>query len=64
MASNLIKSWGDHEVRFEHSEWALTMGCPVELRGRVRDTGRAIGSVCTQVVIQVMSVEELGGEGV
>lgn len=36
----------------------------LELRGKVRARGRAIGSVCKQVLIQVLSVDELGGEGV
>lgn len=36
----------------------------LELRGQVRARGTAIGSVCKQVLIQILSVDELGGEGV
>ena len=36
----------------------------LELRGKVGSRGRAIGFVCTQVVIHLPSVDELDGEGV
>lgn len=36
----------------------------LELRGKVRARGTNIGSVCKQVLIQILSVDELGGEGV
>lgn len=51
--------WDVH-VEMSTLQWSMIL----ELRGKVRARGRAIGSVCIQAVIQVLSMDELGGKAV
>lgn len=69
MATEPIGAGKDPQVRFGHDEWVLAVGmlvcrCPPYYGGKVGSRGRAIGFVCTRVVIQVPSVDELDGDGV